>query len=91
MVSLTLKGVRKPHDYKKMTSSLLMIKMNGDFDERVRGPSGANILDCPRGVTAPSLKALVLVDDISGSHSGGWVKLVGPRRLLRKFGRSLGI
>ena len=70
-VILTLKGVHKPHDHKKTTNSLLMIKMNGDFDERVRGPSGANISDCPRGVTSQILKALVLVDDISGSHSGG--------------------
>ena len=42
------------------------------YDMRVGGPPGANISDIPVRVAAQGLKALVLVDDISGSRGGGW-------------------
>ena len=40
---------------------------------------------------APGLKALALVDDISGIHSSGWGKFIGPRRMLVKVRRNFGI
>ena len=65
--------------------------MEGASDEHVGGPPGANISDGRGGVTAPGLKALVLVDNISGICGSGWEQFVGQRRMLVKIGRSLGI
>ena len=58
-------------------------------DERVGGSLGANISDGTVGVMLPGLKSLTLVENILGSHGGGWGKFVGPRRLLGKVGRNL--
>ena len=58
-------------------------------DECVGGPPGANFLDNFGGVTGPGSKALTSVDNISGSNSGGWEKIVGPPPLLDKFGWGL--
>ena len=41
-------------------------------NERVKERPGVNILDGPRGATAPGLKYLVLVGNISVSHGIGW-------------------
>ena len=90
-VILTLTGVRKPHDHKKTTNSLSMIQLKGASDERIGGPPGANISDSPGGFTLPGSKYLSWVGDISGSRGGGWGQFVGPRRLLVKVGRSLGV
>ena len=66
-------------------------KKKGDYDECVRGPPGANIVDGPWGVMAQGTKALALVANISGGRGDGWVQFVGPQRLLGKVGRNLGV
>ena len=73
---LMLKGVRHPQDHKKMTNRLLMIQPKGASNEHLRGPPVANIFDGPGGVTAPGLKSLVSVEEISVSCSRGWVNFV---------------
>ena len=88
-VILALKGVCKPHKQFFLRNSLLIIKMERSSNECVGGPPGANISDVYGWVTAPGLKALASVDNISGSRSNGWGKFVGPRRLLGKVGRNL--
>ena len=44
-------------------------------NECVGGTPGANISDVYGWVTAPGLKSLAFVDNISGSHSNGWGNL----------------
>ena len=41
-------------------------------DERVRGSMGVNISDKPVGAAIPGLKALELVENISGTCSLSW-------------------
>ena len=83
--------MRKPHDHKKATNSLPMIQLKGASNERVGGPPGANISDSPGGVAAPGSKALASVDDIAESRGCSWGQFMGPRRLLGKVGRGLGV
>ena len=68
-----------------------MIQLKGSSDKRVGRPPGANISDGPWEVTALGSKALASVDNISGSHGGGWGKFMGPRRLLGKLRRNLAV
>ena len=88
---LTLKGVRKLHNLKKMTNNVFKIQIKGASNERVREPLGPNISDGPRGATTTGLKALASVDNISVSPGGGSGQSVEPRRLLGKVGRILGV
>ena len=75
----------------RQANSVMRIQMIRASDEHVGGSPGANISDVPRGFTTTGLKYLALVDNISGSCGGGWMKLVYLRRLLGKVGRSLGV
>ena len=86
-----LKGCASHINIKRQANGLLRIQQRRASDERVGGPPEVNISDVPGGVTAPVLKALALVDNISGSHGGGCRKFMGPRILLGKVGRGLGI
>ena len=88
---LMLKGVRHPQDHKKMTNRLLMIQPKGASNEHLRGPPVANIFDGPGGVTAPGLKSIALVGDISGSCGGGWGRFMGPRSMLVTVGSCLSV
>ena len=90
-VILTLKVVHKPHDQKNTRNNILVIKMKVASNERVGGLLGDNISYVPRGVTALGLKAMVSVDNISGIRGGSWGQLMGPGRLLGKFGSKLRI
>ena len=90
-VILTLKWVRKPHDHKNIRNILSMIQLKRASDERVGGPLGANIPDDPGGVMAPGFKFLASVDNISGSHSGGWRQFLIQQIMLGKVGRNLGV
>ena len=65
--------------------------MKRDSNVRAGGPPRANISYGPGGVTAPGLKALASVDNISGNCGGIWRQLVGTWRLLGKVGRNLGV
>ena len=59
-------------------------------EEHVGRPLGENISYGTGEVTSPYLKALALVNNISGIHSDGWEQFMVPRRLLRKAGRKPG-
>ena len=90
MLSLILKWVRaqatRPKKYDK--------QFYGDTtegsasDERVEGPLLANISDGRGDFTAPVLKALASVENISVSRGGSWGKFVLLRRLMLKVGRN---
>ena len=86
-----LKGVRKSHEHKKTIISQSIIMVEKSSNKCVGGPPGVNISDGFRGVVAPILKALVLVENNASSHGGSWRKFVGPQHLLGKVSHSLGI
>ena len=67
-----LKGCSIHMTIKIQANSLWRIKLRRAPDERVGGRPGANISDSPRGAIVPGSKALALVGNISGNHSGGW-------------------
>ena len=56
--------------------------MEKSSNERVEGTLILNISDGFRGVMAPGLKYLALVDDNSSSHGVGWRQFVGQRCML---------
>ena len=91
MVILMSKGRAIHTTIKIQANSISRIHLRRAYNERVGGPLGANISDGPRGVTAPGSKALALIDYNSGSSGGGWRPFVGPRRMLEKIGRVLGV
>ena len=58
--------------------------MSSAFNKRVRIYLGVNISDGPRGAMTLDLKALALVNNISGSRGVGWRYFGWPRRMLEK-------
>ena len=84
-----IKRVCKPRDHKRQMSNLSRVQMASAPNERVGDISGVNIWYRPGGATATDLKALVSVDNTSGSHGVSWGQFGGPRILLKKAGGGL--